>query len=97
MEQLLFIHPQWNSCCLYTLNGTVAISANMYNSRICPDGRKIVVTSGLEIAQNDKQVKKNLQQMGFYAILFKQCLTSYAESYSDMAGVNLKLRSIRII
>ena len=35
-----------------------AISPNIYNSRICPDGRKIVVISGIEIAQNDRQVKK---------------------------------------
>ena len=28
-----------------------------------------------------------LQQMGFSAILFKQCLTSHAERYSDMNGV----------
>ena len=39
-------------------NGTVAIVPNIYNSRICPDGRKIVVTSGIEIAYNDRQVKK---------------------------------------
>ena len=34
----------------------------MYNSRICPDGRKIVVTSGIEIAQNDRQVNKEFIQ-----------------------------------
>ena len=104
-------------------NGTVAIFPNIYNSRICPDGRKIVVTSGIEIAQNDRQVKKQnlfklnkltslilphhrasvthviltLQQMGFWVILFKQCLTSHAKRHSDMNGVNLKLRSIHII
>ena len=41
-------------------NGTVAIFPNIYDSSICPDGRKIVVTSGIEIAQNDRQVKNKM-------------------------------------
>ena len=38
----------------------------------------------------------NLAANGIFGHLFKQCLTSHAERYSDMNGVNLKLRSIHI-